>query len=152
MYRLTCLLLALCASGCQLTMTNDADDLEGAEREKSEVLWVEGARGFDPLCTTDCVELAEGHMHHLGGVTLQVDWAVDDAVAQWADCVGSVIACRDSGATTSHCVEEAAACPSACWDFYQGALPDPATAEAALDTFEAVFITDEAPCLPGGAS
>jgi len=103
-------------------------------------------------CGADCVEVepnkaGETGRGHGSAVEFQYNPKVDDAVAQWSDCIADVIACIDSDKALPNCVDTAR-CPTPCKTRFTEAATGAADTEAQLDAFEAVFIDESADCRP----
>jgi len=92
---------------------------------------------------------------HFGDISLYVQPDVDDAIAQWGDCLDSVTRCiEDRGLTSSNivaCVGESI-CPDTCKTTFSTEARGVSQVGAALDAFERVFINDGAACLPEGGN
>lgn len=86
------------------------------------------------------------------GLALRYDPRVDDAIAQWGDCLASFGACletaaRPDGPAIARCVG-LSACPARCKRTFRTRLAGATDAEAAEAAFLAVFVDEGAPCLP----
>jgi hypothetical protein len=111
-------------------------------------VWEPTTEPFDPLCP-GCVEVEESeNLAHLGvEVTYLYDAAIDDPIAQWADCLGSMLDCLEQDGTISACAA-AAACPSECKALYASRAPPGADEATLLDVLNGVYVECGAPCRP----
>jgi len=83
-----------------------------------------------------------------------VDPELDDAVAQWGDCVDQFRSCVDglqdpTAASVSACMESATACPAPCREAFRRRAGDAPDLARLLTAFSEVYIDSDAPCLPG---
>lgn len=120
-------------------------------------VWKETTVTYDPTCSDGCVELLNRRAGaHGGGGKLSVDPNVNDPIAQWGDCVGSIMSCYESRVTDESfnakreaamhaCVLESA-CPAECRDHYRASVEDNMARVNA--TLESVFLGERAACLP----
>lgn len=122
-------------------------------------LWQPATAGFDPDCAEDCrVVMRQGPSDHdpSSGVTLEIvtDPRLDDAVAQWGDCLDSVLSCAavdadadtDARAVTLRACVARSQCPAACRERY--AARSEGDLDAAAAAFEAIFLEEDAWCAP----
>lgn len=131
--------------------TGQPDEDSVSPDPDASLLWAPTTTAFSAdLCqNVTCTEVnvhAQGG--HLGGAhVVAVEVAgLDDAIAQWQKCVGTVLECARGGAAFDGCVA-GAACPELCKStFAAGATGKPLSGQ--LDTFEAVFITEGGLCRP----
>jgi hypothetical protein len=112
-------------------------------------MWSPTTVPFDPACTTSCPEIARSHplAHSEAVLALRVNPAIDDPIAQWGDCLESVLDCFERDGTLAPCIADAA-CPAECKALFQAQAAAAADEEARLDVFEAVFLERAAPCRP----
>jgi hypothetical protein len=89
-----------------------------------------------------------GSHRHGTPLPLAINPKVDDPVAQWGDCIASVLACIDGGSDASGCVV-AGQCPVPCQQRVASALGGASSEEAALAAFEKVYMQSGADCRPG---
>ena len=85
--------------------------------------------------------------HHGPGIPLVFDPQVDDATAQWSDCIESVMRCVRKKKRFSGCVTDRA-CPKTCVDSFQRKVTGANTYKAQRKVFESIFINDGAMCVP----
>jgi len=122
-------------------------------------LWQETSVPYDPACTSDCIEAGSiGGAHGTKGATFYYDPAIDDAVAQWGDCVQSIFVCIEKGGDPAASLDEkakvvrdcvaASACPAACTDRF--AARAGTTPEGVQTAFDALFLQKNAWCEPEG--
>lgn len=120
---------------------------------KPDSPWKAATVSYDPRCGQDCEKLGSTSLTHLGDISLYVQPKVDDAIAQWGDCLDSVTQCvENKDMTAGHiisCVDKSI-CPKACKVAFSTESGDAKQVNEALDAFERVFINDDALCLPGG--
>jgi len=122
-------------------------------------VWAETTVPFDPACTENCEELGGVIDSAHGSPALEFSYNpnVDDAVAQYGDCMQSVFQCiadaeldpfadqSQKAAVTRGCVAQSI-CPAECKDrFASEASGSPA---AVMTAFESTFIANDAWCLP----
>ena len=124
-----------------------SDDDDGGPAPGLENPWEETTVPYDPDCASGCIELANDHYGHIGDVEWMVNPDVDDPIAQWGDCLQSFVDCMDGGGEPMAC-SQSSECPEACQREFSRRVEGVEDEEAQLDVFEAVYILDEAPCLP----
>jgi hypothetical protein len=73
--------------------------------------------------------------------------ATDDPIAQWGDCLESVLACFERDGTLAPCVE-AASCPAECKALFRERAAVAVDEDARVSAFEAVLVDRTAPCRP----
>lgn len=100
-------------------------------------------------CGPGCKVIGEFDTAHGPRIRVTEQPAVDDPVAQWADCMTSIRTCaeREGRDAFAGCVAKSA-CPRLCKDDFRrrtGTTPDVPRLRA---SFEATFLADDAPCLP----
>ena len=110
--------------------------------------WSPTTEAFSLDCGNDCQTVrAEQQGRHGVQIPLVYNPAVDDPVAQWGDCVASVIQCVETDQAPASCIRNSA-CPANCLAALEQQVPDDANEQAALDAFEALFIRPGASCRP----
>jgi len=109
--------------------------------------WLEPTVPYDPTCAGGCDETPIELGHLRDGFTLRIDPNVDDAVAQWGDCVESMLVCLEAGSSARACVA-AAECPEICKDLFDARAIGVSDEARLLDHFESVFIEEGAACRP----
>jgi len=111
-------------------------------------VWKPATVPLDPACT-GCEEeaIATGVAHGGGEGVLLYDPAVDDAVAQWGDCLTSMLQCFRSGTGVRACVASAA-CPGQCKNLFADRAPADGDDLALLRVVEGVYVEVGAPCRP----
>ena len=94
--------------------------------------------------------LGHGTAAHTG-VELEVVYnpAIDDPLAQWGDCMDSVLGCLKSGDDFDlpGCTAQSI-CPESCRSEYARRVEGVADKTTLVRTFQALFITKGAPCMP----
>lgn len=75
-------------------------------------VWKEVTTPYDPACTR-CVEVGAGALGHLENASVLIDFEVDDAPAQWNQCVASILYCIEDGGDKDGCVDDSE-CPDPC--------------------------------------
>lgn len=114
--------------------------------------WKSATVAYDPECREGCEELGSVSLTHLGNVTVYVQPKVDDAIAQWGDCLDSVTQCVENRDLTRDnivtCVG-VSICPSECKTVFSKKTQNTTQVDEIFDAFEQVFINDNAVCLPG---
>jgi hypothetical protein len=115
-------------------------------------VWQPTTVPFDPTCSQDCEELETTELlPHTGTeVRFLYDAAVDDPVAQWGDCLASMLSCLRNGTGVRACAADAT-CPSPCKDLFEARAPLAADEPALLDVLNGVYVDATAPCRPAGA-
>jgi hypothetical protein len=122
-------------------------------------LWQAATTRFDPDCGAECPVVLDQRPTGHGGsgdasMVMVTDPRLDDAIAQWGDCLDSVISCLDpaaagaSGPSASRlreCVARST-CPVACRDRF--AARSAGDLEAAAAAFESLFLVEDAWCAP----
>lgn len=122
-------------------------------------LWQPATVQFDPDCAEDCrVVLSERPTGHGGSgeatMEMVTDPRLDDAIAQWGDCLDTVMACLAADETEGDAARAAhlrqcvanSACPAACRERY--ARRSAGDLEAAAAAFEALFLEEDSWCAP----
>ena len=120
-------------------------------------VWNETLNEYDPECDEGCIEvLNRPQGSHGGSVRVGVKSDIDDPVAQWSDCVQSIMSCYEGQLAAAdfegeinsamHDCVLSSACPTECRGHYQSTVDDDLeTVNRALD---AVFLGERAACLP----
>jgi len=109
--------------------------------------WLPPSVPYDPDCGSGCDE-SSIELGHLGpGFTLRVDPDVDDAVAQWGDCVESMLVCLEGGNGARDCLATSQ-CPQICKELFDSRAVGVTDEERLLDVFETVMIEEGAACRP----
>ena len=112
--------------------------------------WAEATTPATLSCESEnCVDLLPIDAGHGGQEALRLayDPAIDDAVAQWGDCLASVLTCRRETGNTRNCVQ-ASTCPEMCRSGFAVAAADQ-TVEAELgQLFLSYFVEDGGACVP----
>ncbi|MCC6622531.1 MAG: hypothetical protein IT385_14800 [Deltaproteobacteria bacterium] len=117
--------------------------------ERDDVLWSPATVEHDPTCATGCVEVGRvpaGH-HATQDFVFRVNPDVDDAVAQYGDCVESVLACLEAGTDLRTCAARGD-CPTSCKRDFAARARGLTDLVEIRTAFEAVFILRDAPCRP----
>ena len=117
--------------------------------EKLDV-WRPTTVPWDPECRSGCVEVARTvPLAHSGAeLRFRMNPAVDDPIAQWGDCLESVLSCLErDGGRLAPCIDDAA-CPAECKAVFRTRAAGAADEDARADAFEAVFVDRAAPCRP----
>ena len=109
-----------------------------------DTVWKEVTRPYDPDCK-GCIELGEGALGHMEGVTILIDPEIDDEPAQWNMCVSSILYCIEDGGDKDNCVRDSE-CPGPCKDDYRDRAGD--DKEAKWAAMETVFMDPESRCGP----
>ncbi len=119
--------------------------------------WEQTTVPYDSECAEDCKEVGElGEFHGLDGAILRYNPAVDDPIAQWGDCMESILACMDAGADgatspeakaalVNNCVAQST-CPKTCINRFARLTSQ--KQEDVDAAFTDVFVGDRAWCLP----
>jgi len=119
--------------------------------KEPETPWKPTTVAYDPGCKKGCEELSSTSLTHLGDISIYVQPNVDDAIAQWGDCLDSVTQCVEDKDLTrvniAACVKESI-CPNACKVAFATEVRGANQVAEALDAFEQVFINDNTVCLP----
>ncbi len=111
-------------------------------------VWEPTTVAFDTDCT-GCVEVDEtDFLPHLGiQTTFLYNEDIDDPIAQWADCLGSMLDCFEADGTVSGCAA-AAECPAECKALYTTRAPPGADELTLLEVLNGVYVNCGAPCRP----
>lgn len=147
------------------TLVNGAVDLANCERCTAAAIdvyiknlaapvvapldvWEPTTVPFDTDCP-ECVEVDEtDFLPHLGiQTTFLYNENIDDPIAQWADCLGSMLDCLQADGTVSACAA-AADCPSECESLYTSRAPPGADEITLLEVLNGVYVNCGAPCRP----
>lgn len=120
-------------------------------------VWSEATTAYEPECDEGCTEILNRPQGtHGGSVRIGVRPDIDDPVAQWSDCVQSIMSCYEErlgaddfdgeqGRAMHDCVLSSA-CPAECRDHYQSTVGD--NLEAVNAALDSVFLGERAACLP----
>ena len=110
--------------------------------------WQPVITAYSTDCTQGCETVRPAQTGRHGSQwPLVYNPRVDDAVAQWGDCIASVMTCVDAGQSADACIRQSR-CPAQCLSRYDRVLAGRGTEDASLDAFEAVFIKTDAVCRP----
>jgi hypothetical protein len=111
-------------------------------------VWQPTTVPFDPDCPNCEVLETSDTLPHLGvQITFLYDPAVDDPIAQWGDCLQSMLECLQGGSGMSACAASAT-CPSECKTLYATRAPAGADELTLLEVFNGVYVNCGAPCRP----
>ncbi|WP_417492462.1 hypothetical protein [Maricaulis sp.] len=123
-------------------------------------LWQPATAQFDPDCAEECrVVLSERPTGHGGTgeatMVMITDPRLDDAIAQWGQCLDTVYAClavdepEGDGARATHLRQCVAAsdCPTPCRERY--ARRAAGDLDAAVAAFTTLFLEEDSWCAPG---
>lgn len=134
-------------SGAAPDQAADAGAPDTAAPDTGWDVWAPTTHPYDPACE-GCQQVGVVAMGHLGGaVTLRFDPLVDDPVAQWGDCVESLLVCLEGGGDPLSC-GDSADCPAACKAAFQAQVTGISDVEGQVGALEAVYIVPGAPCRP----
>lgn len=120
-------------------------------------VWNETSTAYDPECDESCTEILNRPQgSHGGSVRIGVKPDIDDPVAQWSDCIESIMTCYEGRLDADdfdgelnpamHDCVLSSACPSECRDHYQSTVND--NLDALNAALESVFLGERAACLP----
>jgi hypothetical protein len=102
--------------------------------------------------TTDCNKcpIVESVIpgHHGSAMPLVFNPDVDDATAQWSDCIESVMRCMREKKSFTSCVTETSSCPKVCVTSFQKQVAKVKTYKEQRRVFESIFINDGGMCVP----
>jgi len=108
--------------------------------------WVPATVAYDSECSGDkCKPAGTVSLGHFGDVEFAIQPDVDDAVAQWGDCLDSLMACMEKDGTPGDCVDRST-CPQACKQKYHESTPGDVEYLAGLDAIESLFVKEGAAC------
>lgn len=128
-------------AGASFAACSDNDPRPG------DTVWKPTTAAYDPDCETGCETLRSGEGPHGGEVRVSFNPAVDDPIAQWGDCLESFRSCVAVGGGAVACSQQSE-CPESCKQNFQGRASVLSDLGEQLDAFEAVYISENAPCLP----
>lgn len=112
-------------------------------------IWRPTTVPFDPECKTGCQEVKHVRDAHGADMTFMYNPKVDDAVAQWGDCVHTMLTCLVKPETDlTGCVGKSA-CPEQCRARFLDRIGGERDPRRVLGVLEAVFIVKGAECGPG---
>ncbi len=132
----------------------------GGKRSQDNVVstqWKTTTHSFDAdgCLQGGCRELLRTPPMGLSVATLLVDPQVDDATAQWADCLSSVARCVESqkhrkpGEGLRECVRQSS-CPAACRERFRQRAEPISDADGLWALFEEIFVREGGACVPAG--
>lgn len=113
-------------------------------QDNSKNVWQKPTKSFGDACTQNCelvTKLSAGH-GRTQSLAVIYDPEIDDEIAQWGDCLQSVMRCTTSGGDIARCTADAT-CPVPCIAAFEEMPGDRQSA------FEAIFINDGGLCVPG---
>jgi hypothetical protein len=112
-------------------------------------VWRPATVPWDPECAAGCVDVGQTiPLPHSGAkLRLRMNPATDDPIAQWGDCLESVLGCFERDGALAPCVE-AASCPAECKALFRERAAAAADEDARVTAFEAVLVERTAPCRP----
>ncbi len=150
---LTAALVLLLAVGGWLAFTFVGRD-RGTPVSERPALWKPPVRPWEPdHCERrPCRPLAALSVGP-SDLVLLVDPELDDAVAQWGDCVDQFRSCVDrlqdpTAASVHACMANATACPAPCREAFRRPAGDASDLAGLLAAFSEVYLDLDAPCLP----
>jgi hypothetical protein len=110
--------------------------------------WAPATTSYDPACESGCVEKGVASGCHEPISDLLVDPKVDDAIAQWGDCLQSMADCiEEKRKVVPQCVSESA-CPESCRSEFASRAGGETDSWKLLGILEGVFVVDGAMCRP----
>jgi hypothetical protein len=136
------LLLALSATAC-----GGGGSEAGQKDPPPDGPWAQATVAYDPDCATGCVTLQSREPVHGVDLTILYNPDVDDPIAQWGDCLESFKVCITGGGAAAACSQQSQ-CPEVCRQDFETRVATLSDLAAQFDAFEAVYISDGAPCLP----
>jgi len=108
--------------------------------------WQPATVTYDPSCSGDkCKPAGAVSLGHFGDVEFAIQPDVDDAIAQWGDCLDSLMACMKKDGKPGDCVDRSI-CPQPCKQRYHESTPDDVEFLAGLDAIETLFVKNGAAC------
>lgn len=112
-------------------------------------VWRPATVPFDPECRTGCTEVGRTAplAHTQMQLIIRANPAIDDPIAQWGDCLESVLGCFERDGALAPCVEQAA-CPAQCKALFRSRAAAAVDENGRVDAFDAVFVDRAAPCRP----
>lgn len=148
---------SLRASESKESATVDRETTDGSAAVFDNV-WAPATVIYAAACDEDCIEIKNQRAGggHTGGFRALVDPKIDDSIAQWGDCIASVMTCYEAQAERAdfssaqdqylhNCILESS-CPDPCLDHYAAEVGEDMTQ---VDrAFDAVLIGEQAVCLP----
>jgi hypothetical protein len=139
--------LAQCERCTAVAIEVYIENLAALPVEPLEV-WASTTVPFDPDCA-DCEELEETDLlpHLDSQATFLYNEAIDDPIAQWGDCLGSMLECLQADGTVSACAA-AAECPAECKALYTSRAPPGADEITLLEVVNGIYVNCGAPCRP----
>ncbi len=112
--------------------------------------WRAATVPFDPECKTGCREIVHVRDNHGADVVFRYNPKVDDAVAQWGDCIHSMLTCLlDESREVAPCVTEAA-CPEGCRTGFLERTAGEGDRRRLVSIFETMFVNEGGECVPVG--
>ena len=134
------------AAGLLLALAPGCRDEAPASSQTLDDPWLPGNGAFDERSCEDCEPFAELHDPHLRDLDLRLAPDLDDPLAQWGECIGSVFACwEDDDEPLPTCVA-ASSCPEPCKAEFRREVEGAADVEEEVYAFNRVFVDDDAPC------
>jgi len=108
-------------------------------------VWKEATVKPSPDCK-DCIKI-KSSVAHAGEIESTFYPLLDDAIAQWGDCMESILSCVEADKSPPACVEESK-CPAECLGLYRQKVQGVATKGEQLQLILSIFNDEDAPCLP----
>jgi hypothetical protein len=110
--------------------------------------WRPATTPYDPACSTGCKEIKHVREHHGADLHMLVNPRVDDAIAQWGDCLQSFTDCVGADTTAITQCAARSACPASCRAAFASQAAGESDPRRLLDIFESIFVRDGAMCRP----
>ncbi len=121
----------------------------GGSGRTSGSIWRPTTVPFDPECRKDCREVKHVRDAHGADMTFLYNPKVDDALAQWGDCVHSILTCLVKPETDLPGCVGKSACPEQCRARFLDRIGGERDPRRILGILESVFIVRGADCGPG---
>lgn len=109
---------------------------------------------YDSECEGECLEnieeIAVIATPHLSGIKIFVRPDVNDAIAQWGDCLDTIMDCiaeKDDASQAAACVAQSQ-CPDSCKDAYAKQFNAGMSDEQQMSGIDIIFLDDNAFCAP----
>ena len=111
--------------------------------------WQPTTQSYKANCGADCAILTNVIPGHKGNaMPLVYDPKIDDATAQWGDCLEDVMQCVHKTKSFKKCVNFNTSCPTICVEKFESKAKNVTEFKQQRKIFENIFIDDNALCLP----
>jgi len=111
--------------------------------------WQPTTEAYKVDCGAECSVISSVTPGHKGSaLPLIYNPKVNDEIAQWGDCIETVMKCVRQANTFKECVDEDVSCPAICVEKFQSKVQNITNPKRQRKIFESIFIDDGGLCVP----